>query len=118
MRETEQLEWPAAACDRRCRFHRAPTCGRYVRLSVEGWRAICSPQERTGATARPRGGSVAAMILSIACVAWPPGAPAAIRLPRGFYVERVLRLGASTAMAFTPRGQLLVATKFGRVMLI
>src|SRR3954454_17325648 len=58
------------------------------------------------------------MILSIACLAWAPAAPAAVRLPRGFFAERVLGLRASTALAFTPRGELLVATKLGRVMLL
>jgi glucose/arabinose dehydrogenase len=95
-----------------------PTVDRYARPSGEGSPAVCSAQEGRGATTRSRGASVAATVLSVACLAWVPAASAAVRLPRGFFVERVLRLRASTAIAFTPRGQLLVATKLGRVLLL
>ena len=77
-----------------------------------GWRGV----RELGATCRR--GAAWGLALLLCCFAYSGEALGAVRLPRDFFAERVLNIKAPTAMAFTPRHKLLVATKLGRLLLV
>ena len=60
----------------------------------------------------------AALAVSLVGLISPTGAWGAVGLPEGFFAEPVLRVGAPTAIAFTPGDSLLIATKRGRLLLL
>jgi glucose/arabinose dehydrogenase len=61
---------------------------------------------------------MAVVVLVVYLMCPSASASAAVRVPSGFFAERVLRLQQPTAMAFTPDRELLVATKLGRLLLL
>ena len=62
--------------------------------------------------------AAAALAVSLVGLISPTGASGAVALPEGFFAEPVLRVGAPTAIAFTPGDSLLIATKRGRLLLL
>ena len=68
-----------------------------------------------GVLRRPAASGLAALLVCLACCG---EASAAVGLPEDFFAERVMRIEAPTAIAFTPDQALLVATKFGRLVLL
>src|SRR3954452_21518563 len=67
---------------------------------------------------RGRLASTALAVVVVYLVSAGASASAAVRVPRGFFAKRVLRLQQPTALAFTPDRELLVASKLGRLLVL